>query len=193
MRLGIVSTVLLGALVAGCEAESTQEDDATDEYLDRDVVENIPEGDAAGDGLSGSYQTRASVVSCAGACGPIDNGGTTYVVCERDAESIEWITVYQEEGALRVDLDDDGHIGINLDGYVPVRLHGGVDADGSWDVGGYDTKFDGSLEATARARGTVEPGAPFEGTVEVHVVGVVADTKTDCHMTHRLVSLEAPE
>lgn len=193
MRLPLVWTVLLGGLAIGCESESAEMEAAEDEYLARDVVESIPEGDAAGEAFSGSYQTRATIISCAGSCGPIDTGGTTYDVCERDAESIEWITVYQEDGTLRVDLDDDGHIGINLDGYVPVRLNGGIDADGSWDIGGYGTKFGGKLESTARARGTVEMDEPLEGTVEVRVFGAVSETDIDCHMTQRLVSLEAPE
>ncbi len=192
MRQCILWIVLLG-LAPGCETQGALPESAEDEYLARDVVESIPEGDAAGDVFSGSYETLATVISCAGACGPIDVGGTTYEVCERDAESIEWITVYQDGGGLRVDLDDDGHIGINLDGYIPVRLRGGVDADGSWDVGGYGTKFGDDLESTARARGTAEAGKPLEGTVEVHVFGVVANTETDCHMTQRLVSVERPE
>lgn len=185
---------LLGGLALSCDAQSEQPEMAEgDEYLDREVVTSIPAGDAQGDSFSGFYETRATVVSCVGACGPIGVGGTTYTVCARDAETVEWVTVYQEDGALRVDLDDDGHIGINLDGYVPVRLHGGIGSDGSWDVGGYDSKFSGDLESTARARGTIQPNEPLEGTLETHVFGVVAGTETDCRMTHRLVSLEVPE
>ncbi|MGH1347710.1 MAG: hypothetical protein ACRBN8_39510 [Nannocystales bacterium] len=192
MRPWILWSVLLG-LAPGCDTQSSEAESAPDEYLSRDVVESIPDGDAAGDTFSGSYQTRATVISCVGDCGPIETGGTSYAVCERDAESVEWITAYQEDGTLRVDLDDDGHIGINLDGYIPVRLEGGIDSDGSWDVGGHGTKFGGELESTARARGTVGVGEPLEGTVEVHVFGVVAQTETDCYMTQRLVSVEEPE
>lgn len=196
MRLSILWIVLLVGLAPGCDSESAPAEDADDDddYLDRDVVESIPEGDAVGAGFSGAYETRTTTVSCAGACEPIDAGGTTYSVCDRDEESVEWVTVYQDDGSLRVDLDDDGHIGINLDGYVPVRLHGGIDADGGWDIGGYDTKFGGELESTARIRGTVRPGEPLEATLELHIFGVVAEAETDCHMTQRLVSLEdAPE
>jgi len=196
MRLCILWTVLLG-LMPGCEAESVPESvdtDATDdEPLDRDVVESVPEGDAVGDDFSGSYETLATAVACVGECGPIEAGGTTSVVCSPYAESKEWITLFQEDGSLRIDLDDDGHIGINLDGYVPVRLNGGIDSDGTWDVGGYGTKYGGRLESTARIRGMVQAGEPLEGTVEVHIFGVVEDTETDCHMTQRLVSVEPAE
>lgn len=192
--MSILGTVLLCGLAPGCDAEDPQqEDEVEDDYLGRNVVSSIPIGDAVGDAFSGDYQARATTVSCVGVCGPVAVGGTTYTVCERDAETIEWITAYQRDGVLQVDLDDDGHIGINLDGYVPVRLHGGIDADGAWDVGGVGNKFGRSLESTARARGTVRPGEPLEGTVEVQTVGVVEGTEVDCHMTHRLTSIAAPE
>jgi len=168
-------------------------DVTADDELDREVVTSLPEGDAKGDGFSGSYETLMTALSCVGECGPIETGGTTSVVCSPYAESVEWITAYQEDGSLRIDLDDDGHIGINLDGYVPVRLNGGIDADGTWDVGGYGTKFGGSLESTARVRGTMQEGEPLEGTVQVHVFGVVGETEIDCHLSNHLVSLEAPE
>jgi|GEM_PF-2079846 len=177
----------------GCESEEAPPDTQQDAFLDPDVVTSIPEGDASGDAFTGAYQTRAVVISCAGACGPVEVAGTQYAVCERDAESVEWVSVLQEDGKLRVDLDDDGHIGINLDGYVPVRLNGGIDADGRWDVGGYDTKFGDALESTARARGTAQPGEPLEGTLEVHSYGLVGETEVDCHSTHRLTSVDAPE
>lgn len=195
MRTWAYLIVLLGASAPGCESESAPSEaaDDGDEYLDREVVTSIPEGDAVGDAFSGDYQMRSTIVSCAGECGPIDVGDTSYVVCERDDESVEWVTVYQEDGALRVDLDDDGHIGINVDGYAPVRLNGGIGADGGWDVGGYDTKFGEDLESTARARGTVQEGVQPEGTLEVHTYGLVSETEVDCRITHRLVSVEPPE
>ncbi len=164
-----------------------------DDYLGREAVTSIPEGDAVGDAFSGDYQTRATVVSCAGECGPFEAGETTYMVCERDAESVEWVSATQQDGALSVRLDDDGHIGINLDGYVPIVLEGGIHADGQWEVGGYDTKFGDSLESTARARGSAQPDEPLEGTLEVHSFGVVGDVEIDCRTTHRLVSVEVPE
>ena len=189
MRLSILRTVLLAGLVPGCDSESAPAED--DVQLDRDVVESVPEGDAVGNGFSGSYETVATDQACVGLCGPIATGGTTLLVCSPHAESVEWITTYQEDGALRIDLDDDGHIGINLDGYVPVRLNGGIDADGAWDVGGYGTKFGGRLESTARIRGTVPEGEPLSATVDLHVFGVVGEVEVDCRMTSALVSLEA--
>jgi hypothetical protein len=194
MRRGVLWAVLLGAGALGCDSEGEQESPPEDDYLGEEVVTMIPAGDAQGNAASGAYQTRATIVSCSGACDSVEVGGTGYTVCERDAESIEWVAVEQDDGVLVVHLDDDGHIGINLDGFVPVRLAGGIDADGGWDVGGRDTKFGGSLESTARARGSVRPGEPLEGTLEVHTVGVVDDVQVDCHATHRLVSVdEDPE
>lgn len=199
MRLRFLWTVVLIGLAPGCDSETApaedvdNDNDEGDTYLDREVVESVPEGDAVGDGFSGSYETRATAQACVGECGPIEVGGTMSVVCSPYAESEEWITAYQEDGSLRIDLDDDGHIGINLDGYVPVRLNGGINADGTWDVGGYGTKFGGRLESTARVRGTVQEGEPLAGTVEVHVFGTVDETEIDCQMTSSLVSFEAPE
>ncbi len=203
MRARTLWIALLVGLASGCDSEGAPPDAAEDDRdqdvddddasLDRDVVESIPEGDAVGDGFSGSYATLATAVSCVGECGPIETNGVSSVVCSPYAESMEWITAYQDGGSLRVDLDDDGHIGINLDGYVPVRLLGGIDADGSWDIGGYGTKFGGTLESTARVRGTWREGEPLEATIELHIFGVVGETQTDCYMTQQLVSLDSGE
>lgn len=190
-RIGIV--VLGCMLVPACDAENAEQEMMVDEYLDREVVTSIPAGDASGNAFSGGYQMSATVVSCAGACGPIEVGGTRYMVCERDLESVEWVSVTQEDGVLRVNLDDDGHIGINVDGYVPILLRGGINADGSWDIGGYDTKFADALESTARARGTVQPDEPLEGTLEVYSHGEFPDADIDCRSTLRLVSITPPE
>ncbi|MCR9161407.1 MAG: hypothetical protein ACE37F_29535 [Nannocystaceae bacterium] len=188
----LLGGAVLGLLGAGCDAQSEAPTEAGDDYLDADVVTSLPEGDGVGNEVSGTYETRATVTSCVGACGPFEAAGTTYLACERDAESVEWVSAYQDDGALRVDLDDDGHVGINVDGYAPVRMHGGVDIDGSWEVGGHDTKFGGDIEATARARGRIRAGV-LEGTLEVQVSGVVGGTELDCHATHRLASVEAEE
>ena len=158
-----------------------------DDYLDREVATSIPDGDASGNTFSGNYQMRSTVVSCVGACGPIEIGGTTDAVCERDLEFVEWVSVYQDGGSLRVDLDDDGHIGINLNGYVPVRLLGGIDADGGWDIGGYGTKFGGTLESVARARGTVDE--TLAGTLEVQSFGIVEGAEVDCHAVHDIEAM----
>lgn len=192
MRLRILGIVLQGALAPGCDTQGAESDAGGDE-LDRAVVTSLPEGDAQGVAFSGSYETLTTAQSCVGECGAIETGGTTSVVCSPYAETVEWITVYQEDGSLRIDLDDDGHIGINLEGYVPVRLNGGIDADGSWEVGGYGTKFGGKLESTARIRGTYEDGEPLGGTVEVHVFGVVGEAEIDCRLSNHLVSLETRE
>jgi hypothetical protein len=192
MRQCILAAVLLGALAPGCDTRSADSDGGGDE-LDRTVVTSLPEGDAQGDGFSGSYETLTTAHACVGECGPIEMGSTTSVVCSPYDETVELFTVYQEDGSLRMDLDDDGHIGINLEGYVPVRLNGGIDADGSWEVGGYGTKFGGRLESTARIRGTHKDGEPLEGTVEVHVFGVVGETEIDCRLSNELVSLEVRE
>lgn len=189
----VLWTAVLGVLGPGCDNEGDAAPMAEGEYLDADVVTSLPEGDAMGDAFSGSYETRSTITSCVGACGPFEVAGIRSMACERDDESVEWVTAYQDDGALRVDLDDDGHIGINVDGYAPVRLNGGINADGSWEVGGVGSKFGGELEATARARGRVRPGEPLEGTLEVQVLGVVGTTEVDCHATHRLVSIDAVE
>lgn len=189
----VLGGALLGVVGPGCDSDGDAPPMDEDAYLAEEVVTSLPEGDAMGDAFSGSYQTRATVISCAGSCGPFEVAGTTYVACERDSESVEWVTAYQDDGALRVDLDDDGHIGINVDGYAPVRLDGGIDSDGRWEIGGYGTKFGGDLEATARGRGQVRVGEPLEGTLEVRVFGTAGGTEVDCHATHRLVSLEAAE
>ncbi len=73
-----------------------------------------------------------------------------------------------------------------------MRLVGGINADGTWDVGGYGTKFGGRLESTTRLQGTHQDGQPLDATVEVHVVGVVGETDVDCRMSSQLVSLAAP-
>src|SRR5262245_16744758 len=94
--------------------------------LDEQSVRNIPPGDARGSAASGRYAVRTIVLSCSGQCTVQTRLGSAGLcdVGYRDNNSAD---VVQEDGRLRVDIERS---------YFPSRLEGGLDADGSYLVGG---------------------------------------------------------
>jgi hypothetical protein len=66
------------------------------------------------------------------------------------------------DGALQIDVDGNDYVS---------RLAGGIDGDGSYDVGGLRTQFGGQVTITARTQGTLVT-AGLTGTARLRVGGL---------------------
>jgi hypothetical protein len=147
-----------------------------DDGLSKQEVTQIPAGDAMGDAHSGRYETEAYTAACDGACGPVDYQGWSVVICDvGDREDVQF-EVVQDDGALRIDADDDSL-------YI-TRFRGGVYADGSFEVGGYGTELGGDIEITGRVEGVIEPDGAIGGLAHYHLRGGVGGDPVDCRITY---------
>jgi hypothetical protein len=142
--------------------------------LTQSNVSNLPPGDAQGSAFAGNYVLAIYTTSCTGVC-PLVDGLSS---CDVGHESQEVPTVSQTNG--RLELDD-----LNL--YVP-RLVGGIDADGSFDIGGFATQLGGVIAIANRATGTVTSpdilAAAMSATSEEHITGTTMGITLDCVATY---------
>jgi hypothetical protein len=161
-------------LVALISAPACKDDDASS---DKQTVTEIPPGDATGDAWSGRYDGEAYTAECQGACGPVEYGGWPTPLCEVGYRFDLGSDVTQEDGALQIDSDDDGYI---------TRFRGGIDRDGTFDVGGYGTEFGGQVEITGRAEGSIEEDGALVATARYHLRGSVQDQTIDCRITYEV-------
>ena len=129
-----------------------------DDDLDRDVVTNLPPGSAAGAAASGRYRLQIRTRSCNGSCS-VTVIGISWRLCEVDDDDTETVTVLQKDGALEMT-----EIGSSM--YVD-QMHGGINADGSFDIGGYELQQGSSVGVAIRARGSIAP----DGTLVADVQG----------------------
>lgn len=159
-------TLVIWALVvlAGC---------GDDNGLSRDVVTSLPDGNAAGAALSGQYRVTITTTSCSGECPSFQVLGVfTYRICEVGAvDSNETITATQTDGHLEVVGDSSLFV---------QRLVGGVDSDGAFDIGGYETQADGQVEVTARAKGSISAGGAIQATAQARGVGSAEGKSINC-------------
>lgn len=117
-----------------------------DDTLSRDVVTNLPPGDATGSAATGTYHLQVRTRSCSGSCS-VTVIGISWRLCEVGDSASETVTVTQTNGTL--DIRD---IGSSM--YVN-QLHGGIDGDGSFDVGGYQIQEGTSVGVAMRVQGTI--------------------------------------
>jgi hypothetical protein len=117
-----------------------------DGELDRDVVTNLPSGSANGVAASGAYRLQIRTRSCNGSCS-VTVIGISWHLCEVDENTVETVTVVQKDGTLKMT-----EIGSTM--YVD-QMHGGINADGSFDGGGYNIQQGSSVGVTIRVRGTI--------------------------------------
>jgi len=134
-----------------------------DDELDRDVVTSIPPGNAAGSAASGTYSLQIRTVSCTGACPTYKVLGFTVSLCSVGDSDSETVKVTQTDGVL-----DVSEIGSSL--YVE-QLRGGINQDGTFDVGGYQIQSGTSVAVTARAQGTINPGGTLVGSARAKGTG----------------------
>ena len=129
--------------------------------LDPDVVTELPPGDGTGTAATGTYEMSTVTTDCAGSC-RIEVEGFPYSACDIGTRLDETAEVTQTDGLLVVDVDDSNYVS---------RLEGGIDADGSYEVGGLRTQNGGEVVITARSVGTVT-GGTWTGTARLLVKGM---------------------
>lgn len=128
--------------------------------LDPETVTNLPPGDATGTALTGSYRTESVTTDCGGTCSTTVDGAV-FSACDVGTRLDDTIDVTQTDGALRIDVDGNDYVS---------RLAGGIDVDGTFDVGGLRTQLGGQVTITARTQGTLTSAA-MTGTARLHVRG----------------------
>jgi hypothetical protein len=135
------------------------------------VVTNLPEGDAMGDMVTGSYSTDLYTTDCRGDC-VYELFGEPTSACDVGVTTITTVAVTQDDGYLLIETNDSN--------ILIQRFEGGIDQDGSFDVGGYATQLGGEVEITGRSQGTITGDGDVTGTMQVHGRGEVAGDRIDC-------------
>jgi hypothetical protein len=156
-----VALLALWLCVAGCGGDSD---------LSREVVTNLPPGDAAGTALSGEYNIDITTTDCSGQCPSYTVLGFTVHLCRPGNVDSERVTVTQQDGLL--DVKGDSSLWVQ-------RLKGGVYQDGHYDIGGYAVQGE-AVDVTARVRGTLTAGGAFNGTARVKGVGESDGLQINC-------------
>lgn len=148
-----------------------------------DEAMSVPPGDAMGSDRSGEYSVEIYTARCEGSCGAKEAGFVISFcdVGERDQESF---TATQEDGELRIDGDDGNYVS---------RYTGGIDADGSFEVGGYATSLGGAIEATAFVQGTFDGKSGFQAVADIHIWGSYDDETVDCFATYETDGVRSGE
>jgi hypothetical protein len=143
--------------------------------LTPEEVTSLPPGNASGSDVSGDYELEAFFADCDGRCplvGPFEvstcDVGT---VGDVDAE------ITQEDGRLTVDVNSS---------LLDFRAEGGINADGTFDVGGYATQLGGAVEVIARFSGTVGADGQLVAEGQVLARGEVDGETIDCVGTFEL-------
>jgi hypothetical protein len=167
--------VALSACVGGSDASDLAGDAGKPTFdLSQSTVTSIPPGNAQGSALSGDYQITVYTTSCAGTCPLIDGISS----CDVGHESIRAVQVTQVDGRLQTDDDE-------LD---VSRLVGGINADGSFDIGGFATQKSSAISVAERVTGTVgsadEFHTPMNATVQERATGMAEGTSLDCLSTY---------
>lgn len=151
-------------------------DDSTDESLSMQSVTEIPEGDAAGTDRSGSYQVDLYTSHCEGKCLAVSDWYTV-TFCDVGDRDLESFHAEQDDGALQIDGNDDNYVS---------RYEGGIDADGSFEVGGYATDAGGAMKSTARVEGSIDEAGVIDAVAEIHVWGSFEGNGVDCYATYEV-------
>jgi len=132
--------------------------------LDPDVVTDLPPGDGTGAAATGTYDMATVTTGCSGTC-RIEVEGFPYSACDIGTRLDETAEVVQTDGVLTVDVEDSDYVS---------QLAGGIDADGTYEVGGLRTQNGGEVVITARSAGIVSGGA-WSGTARLLVKGMGLD------------------
>lgn len=131
-----------------------------DSELDPNVVTNLPPGDGIGTAATGTYRFESITRACGGTCATTIDG-VTYSACDVGTRLDETAAVTQTEGALRFDVGHSDYVSL---------LEGGIDRDGTFDVGGLRTQEGGEIVITARSTGTLA-GSTMTATARLAVTG----------------------
>lgn len=140
----MLKTLLALSLVASAAACGGSGDD-----LDPDTVTNLPPGDATGSAATGTYVLDTLTTACGGTCA-VEVDGFNYSACDVGTRQTATTEIAQDGGALVFDVEDSDYAS---------HLEGGIDVDGSFDVGGLVTQQGGQITITSRSTGTLIDGA----------------------------------
>jgi hypothetical protein len=141
--------------------------------LEPEEVSALPDGDATGMAASGNYELELYTQDCVGRCPVIGTGLGVVSLCDIGEVRYPEIDVTQI----------DGHLDMKTYGLFPDRLEGGLNADASFVVGGWGTRYGATI--VVRAEGTVA-GETITGTAETRQYGEYDGTDFDCTIVHEL-------
>jgi hypothetical protein len=137
-------------------------------------VTSIPSGTATGTAASGTYAVTIAVSACSGAC-TATGLGLTISLCTAGTSSSANIIVVQSGGHLTAQTTS-GDTGV-------ASYAGGINSDGSFDVGGATSNADGEdVTITSEATGSLE-GNVLSATVQTLYSGDASGNPIDCQAT----------
>ncbi|MCY1059051.1 hypothetical protein [Nannocystis sp. SCPEA4] len=146
MRTSALAGIALAVILCGCDEQLSDED-----------VSGLPAGDALGDAFAGDYTMELLTLSCEGLCLPVQVSELMVLhVCDVGARQSGTARVSQTDGRLQIDIDG---------ALQASRLIGGVDGDGSFDVGGVTTAASRARTFRSRVQGTLDANG---GTGSMH-------------------------
>lgn len=132
-----------------------------------DGVTDLPDGTATGTAASGTYAVTLRVTACSGTCTP--------GLCQ----------VGQRVSADAVVVQRDGHLTLDAGG---VPLAGGIDADGTYLIGGQGTL--GTVTAAITSDGQWQTDRLL-GAYDMHVTGTDDGASVDCAIASDLSGVRA--
>jgi hypothetical protein len=167
---------LLGCGLLGCGGSASGNSSNSGGDLDQQTVTTIPDGNATGSSMSGSYAVELYTTSCGGQCGPVQSGIFTVSLCDVGDVDKEHLEVVETNGHLQVEMNG------------PVSRHvGGVNADGTFEVGGYATQEGGNLTIVVHTTGTIDRVTKkVTGTARHRSFGTINGQAVDCLGEHEV-------
>jgi hypothetical protein len=116
-------------------------------------VTGLPDGDAQGSALSGTWTLERRTLSCSGTC------TVNFTTVCTPGETLSFATQITQS---------DGHLDAVVEHDLPDHYQGGVNADGTFTMGAVDGVSGVSVYALAEGSFS---GTSMTGTAEVHGVG----------------------
>lgn len=141
--------------------------------LTRESVTSIASGTASGSSLTGAYRVTRRTTACAGTCA-ITVSGFAASLCDVGDSETDNAEVAQAGGTMTLEVSD-----------TPSLYRGGVNANGSFEVGAYATQNGNTLEIIVRAEGTIT-AQQISGTARSRSVGQVDGANVDCYGEYTL-------
>jgi hypothetical protein len=129
-----------------------------DEPLSEEAVTSIPPGDAVGTALTGDVGIEWTTVACEGICARVKVSAVESLsVCDVGFRQSTTGRLTQTDGRLQLDVDRS---------LFASRLVGGVNRDGSFDIGGLKTELGQELRLRTRVTGNLAGGALAEARTQ---------------------------
>ena len=144
--------------------------------LTRGAVTSIPPGTGTGTAFTGIYGLVARTNLCEGVCIPINLGQVTGVPCQFGQVTNLDVIATQNGGQFSATADPDG--------FIIAALMGGINIDGSFDIGGARQVGGKNVESKSRITGRIDSSGFFLAKLRIHTVGDISDRLfLDCFAT----------